>query len=182
MPELWHSIHPTGPGQLGVSERGIIALVTAGIGVWLSLREAKEDAREKAAAEITAVRTDVDDLEDDVTEARRYAVSLRRILVEHARGKGRFKRDGGQRVHPDLDALAAGGSTEDLLALHDALDQLTAHDPVKARLVELRYFAGLTLEQAAQCLDLSLSTADRAWRYARAWLYPAMGGEEKREK
>jgi RNA polymerase sigma factor (TIGR02999 family) len=108
--------------------------------------------------------------------------AMRRILVEHARGKGRRKRGGGQREHPDLDALVAGGSAEDLLALHDALDRFAAHDPVKARLVELRFFAGLTLEQAAECLDISPSTADRAWRYARAWLYAAMSGEESEKK
>ena len=70
------------------------------------------------------------------------AQAMRRILVEHARGKGRRKRGGGRREHPDLDALTAGGPAEDLLALHDALDEFAAHDPVKARLVELRFFAG----------------------------------------
>jgi len=108
------------------------------------------------------------------------AQAMRRILVEHARGRGRRKR--GRREHPDLDALAAGGPAEDLLALHDALEQFAAHDPVKARLVELRFFAGLTLEQAAECLDISLSTANRAWRYARAWLYTAMSGDESEKK
>jgi RNA polymerase sigma factor (TIGR02999 family) len=110
------------------------------------------------------------------------AQAMRRILVEHARGKGRRKRGGGRREHPDLDALAGGGPVEDLLALHDALEQFAAHDPVKARLVELRFFAGLTLEQAADCLDISPSTADRAWRYARAWLYTAMAGDESEKK
>jgi RNA polymerase sigma factor (TIGR02999 family) len=110
------------------------------------------------------------------------AQAMRRILVEHARGKGRRKRGGGRREHPDLDALAAGGSAEDLLALHDALERFAAHDPVKARLVELRFFAGLTLEQAAECLDVSLSTTNRAWRYARAWLYTAMSDDESGKK
>jgi RNA polymerase sigma factor (TIGR02999 family) len=110
------------------------------------------------------------------------AQAMRRILVEHARGKGRRKRGGGRREHPDLDALAAGGPVEDLLALHDALERFSAHDPVKSRLVELRFFAGLTLEQAAGCLDVSLSTANRAWRYARAWLYAAMSDDEAEKK
>jgi RNA polymerase sigma factor (TIGR02999 family) len=106
------------------------------------------------------------------------AQAMRRILVEHARAKGRVKRGGGRpREYPDLDALAADAPAEDLLALHDALERFAAHDPVKARLVELRFFAGLTLEQAAGCLDISLSTADRAWRFARAWLYDAMSGD-----
>jgi len=109
--------------------------------------------------------------------------AMRRILVEAARAKGCRKRGGGRRrEHPDLDALDVGGPAEDLLALHDALEQFAAHDPVKARLVELRFFAGLTLEQAAECLDISPSTADRAWRYARAWLYAAMAGDESEKK
>src|SRR2546429_370479 len=87
-----------------------------------------------------------------------------------------------ERGDPDLDALAAGGPAEDPLALHDALERFDAHAPLKAGLVELRSFAGLTLEQAAECLDISLSTADRAWRYARAWLYTAMAGGESEKK
>jgi DNA-directed RNA polymerase specialized sigma24 family protein len=62
--------------------------------------------------------------------------------------------------------------------LHEALEQFAAHDPLKAKLVELRFFAGLTLAEAAECLDISLSTADRAWRYARAWLYACMAGDD----
>src|SRR5262245_53253752 len=111
------------------------------------------------------------------------AQAMRRILVENARAKGRRKRGGDRRrEHPDLDALAAGGPAEPLPALHDALDQFAAHDAMKAKLVELRFFAGLTLEQAANCLDISLSTADRSWRYARAWLYTAMAGDQSEKK
>jgi RNA polymerase sigma factor (TIGR02999 family) len=107
------------------------------------------------------------------------AEAMRRILVETARRKGREKHGGGRRrEHADLDALNANAPAEELLALHDALEQLSAHDPLKARLVELRFFGGLTLAQAAECLDISLSTADRAWRYARAWLYNAMSGDD----
>ena len=111
------------------------------------------------------------------------AEAMRRILVENARRKGREKHGGGrQREHPDLDALGAADSPEELLALHDALERFAAHDPVKAKLVELRFFAGLTLEQAAECLGISLSTADRGWRYARAWLYAAMAGDDSGKK
>ena len=108
------------------------------------------------------------------------AEAMRRILVENARRKGREKHGGGRhREQPDLDAVvAAEESDENLLSLHEALEQFAAHDPVKAKLVELRFFAGLTLEQAADCLDMSLSTADRAWRYARAWLYKVMSGND----
>jgi DNA-directed RNA polymerase specialized sigma24 family protein len=62
------------------------------------------------------------------------------------------------------------------------VEQFAVHDRQKAKLVELRFFAGLTLEQAAQCLDISLSTADRGLRYARAWLYPAMAGGDSETK
>jgi RNA polymerase sigma factor (TIGR02999 family) len=111
------------------------------------------------------------------------AEAMRRILVENARRKGRQKHGGGRkREHPDLDALSASEDPSDILALHGALEQFALRDPVKAKLVELRYFGGLTLEQAAGCLDISLSTADRGWRYARAWLYAAMTGADPEKK
>jgi RNA polymerase sigma factor (TIGR02999 family) len=107
------------------------------------------------------------------------AEAMRRILVENARRKGRVKHGGRvARQAVDLDRLAAAPD-QDLLDLHDALDRLAAHDPVKAKLVELRFFTGLTLPEAAACLGISPSTADRAWRYARAWLYAAMTDAKK---
>jgi RNA polymerase sigma factor (TIGR02999 family) len=110
------------------------------------------------------------------------AESMRRILVENARRKGRHKHGGGRRrEHPDLDALGASGSPQEILNLHGALEEFALHDPLKAQLVELRFFGGLTLAQAAECLDISPSTADRAWRYARAWLYAAMAGADPEE-
>jgi RNA polymerase sigma factor (TIGR02999 family) len=106
------------------------------------------------------------------------AQAMRRILVDHARQKDRDKRGGGwKKVEGDLDELLQGGMDREVLGLHEALEALAAHDPVKAKLVELRFFGGLTLEQAAECLEISLSTADRSWRYARAWLYAAMAEE-----
>jgi RNA polymerase sigma factor (TIGR02999 family) len=111
------------------------------------------------------------------------AEAMRRILVENARRKGRRKHGGGlRREHPDLDALSADGLPHELLALNEALEKFELHDPLKAKLVELRFFGGLTLEDAAACLGISLSTADRAWRYARAWLYVAMNGPDPGEK
>jgi RNA polymerase sigma factor (TIGR02999 family) len=107
------------------------------------------------------------------------AEAMRRILVENARRRGREKHGGGRvREHAELDDLSLGESPRELLALHEALEQFALHDPVKAKLVELRFFGGLTMVQAAECLEISLSTADRAWRYARAWLYAAMAGAE----
>jgi RNA polymerase sigma factor (TIGR02999 family) len=111
------------------------------------------------------------------------AEAMRRILVETARRKGRRKHGGGKRREPaDLDALTADDPAEYVLAVHEALQRFAAHDPVKAKLVELRFFGGLTLEQAAECLHISPSTADRGWRYARAWLHAAMAGDEPEKK
>jgi RNA polymerase sigma factor (TIGR02999 family) len=111
------------------------------------------------------------------------AEAMRRILVDNARRKRREKHGGErQREHAELDALDISGPPEEILALHEALEELARHDPLKARLVELRFFGGLTLVQAADCLGVSPSTADRAWRYARAWLYDAMDGADHEEK
>ena len=74
-----------------------------------------------------------------------------------------------------LDAVAAPEPDENLLALDEALKKLAAQDPVKAKLVELRYFAGLTSDQAAEVLGIAASTADRHWVYARAWLRAEVG-------
>jgi RNA polymerase sigma factor (TIGR02999 family) len=100
------------------------------------------------------------------------AEAMRRILVESARRKHRLKR-GGDRQRVDLQAVEAAASdrSEDLLALDEALELLAAEDRQKADLVKLRYFAGLSVAEAACCLGLSRATADRYWAYARAWLY-----------
>jgi RNA polymerase sigma factor (TIGR02999 family) len=99
------------------------------------------------------------------------ATAMRRILIERARHKKRLIHGGGRRhqeLHPDL--IAAPEPDEELLALDAALAKLAERDPVKAHLVELRYFAGLTGDQTAKILGISPSTADRHWVYARAWL------------
>jgi RNA polymerase sigma factor (TIGR02999 family) len=96
---------------------------------------------------------------------------MRRILIENARRKQSLKRGGGHR-RIDLDGVevAVDGPSEELLALDEALDRLAEKDRVKADLVKLRYFAGLTCEQAAKLLGIAHSTADEHWAYARAWL------------
>jgi RNA polymerase sigma factor (TIGR02999 family) len=99
------------------------------------------------------------------------ATAMRRILIERARQKKRAIHGGGrqcQELQPDM--AAAPEPDEDLLALDAALDKLAERDSVKARLVELRYFAGLTSDQAAEIMGISPSTADRHWVFARAWL------------
>jgi RNA polymerase sigma factor (TIGR02999 family) len=103
------------------------------------------------------------------------ATAMRRILIDNARRKRTQKRGGGRQRQP-LDGLAAPVPDEELLALDEALEQLAAKDPQKARLVELRYFAGLTGAEAAEVLGISASTADRYWAYARAWLQTAVRG------
>ena len=99
------------------------------------------------------------------------AEAMRRILVENARRKRRLKHGGGrqrQEVHADL--VAAPQPDEAILAVDAALAKLAQRDALKARLVELRYFAGLTGDQAAEILGISPSSADRHWVFARAWL------------
>jgi RNA polymerase sigma factor (TIGR02999 family) len=97
---------------------------------------------------------------------------MRHILVDQARRKHSQKR-GGASKRVDLEQVAAAtpDRPDDVLALHEALELLGKHDPVKAELVQLRYFAGLSLEEAAELLGISRATADRYWRYARTWLY-----------
>ena len=100
------------------------------------------------------------------------AESMRRILIDNARKKQRLKR-GGDRVRMELmdGDLSMEEDPDNLIALDDALKKLAEKDPTKADLVKLRYFAGLTIEQAAQLLNISTATAKRYWTYARAWLY-----------
>jgi RNA polymerase sigma factor (TIGR02999 family) len=108
------------------------------------------------------------------------AGAMRRILIDQARRK-QSEKHGGGCVRRQLLEMPGSEPDEELLALNDALEQLAAEDPVKARLVELRYFAGLTNDQAAEVLGISPSTADRHWAYARAWLQTAVrGGSDER--
>lgn len=99
------------------------------------------------------------------------AEAMRRILVENARRK-KSAKGGGQLERVDLDdrQLATPGRNIDLIALDEALDKLAAHDPRKAELVKLRFFAGLSICQAAESLGISESTADADWAYAKSWL------------
>lgn len=100
------------------------------------------------------------------------AEAMRRILIENARRKQRL-RHGGKQEKVDLSevALAIEPPSEDLIVLDKALTELAKIDQSKADIVKLRYFAGLTLEQAAEALDISPSTAQRRWIYAKAWLF-----------
>ncbi len=104
------------------------------------------------------------------------AEAMRRILVESAKRKQSLKRGGQlQRVDLDEDRIEAPTRSIDLIALDEALNELAVHDPRKAELVKLRYFAGLTISQAANALQISESTADADWAYAKSWLRVRIG-------
>ena len=108
------------------------------------------------------------------------AEALRRILVDNARRK-RSRKRGGDRARQELDPsrVAAPGVSEDLLALDEAMNKLTAAEPHVAELVQLRYFTGLTVPQAAEILGVSPRTADSYWAYARSWLlHELQGGDD----
>jgi RNA polymerase sigma factor (TIGR02999 family) len=106
------------------------------------------------------------------------ATAMRRILANHARDRGRLKR-GGDAVRVPIDEAldAADERGVDLAALDEALERLAALDPRKARVVELRFYAGLTTEQAASALGVSTPTVKRDWDFARTWLMREMGGD-----
>jgi RNA polymerase sigma factor (TIGR02999 family) len=104
------------------------------------------------------------------------AEAMRRILVENARRKGRLKRGGGRhRVDLDKANVGVDDPADELIALDEALTELSNEHPENGRLVNLRFFAGLTMEEAASAMGISISTADRQWAFARAWLYRRMG-------
>lgn len=105
------------------------------------------------------------------------AEAMRRILVENARRRASQKRGGGRgRVNLEIAAPAIPEAGDDLLALNEALDRLAETDADAAKLVNLRYFAGLTLPQAAEALGIAPRSADRLWAYARAWLLRTLHG------
>jgi RNA polymerase sigma factor (TIGR02999 family) len=105
------------------------------------------------------------------------ATAMRRILVDHARAHARDKRGGGVMITSLAADLPAPGPDLDVLALDDALERLAALDPQQARVVELRYFAGLTIEEAAAALGISTGTVKREWVVAKAWLYRELRAE-----
>jgi RNA polymerase sigma factor (TIGR02999 family) len=98
------------------------------------------------------------------------AMAMRRILIDAARRK-LSQKHGGDRRRQEINEIAGPEPDEELLALDEALAKLAANEPVKASVVELRYFGGLTNDQAAEVLGISPATADRYWAYARAWLF-----------
>lgn len=108
---------------------------------------------------------------------------MRRVLIDHARRHGRLRRGGGQQKITLIEAreVLSSNVPADLVALDDALTALAAIDRRKALIVEMRFFAGLTLEEVAEALEISRSTAVREWQRARAWLYRELRPESARE-
>ena len=109
------------------------------------------------------------------------AEAMRRILIENARRK-RAVRHGGGKARLDINEIeiAAAGKDDELLAVSDALEKLVARDKRKAELVKLRYFVGLTTQEAADVLGISVPTADRWWSFCRAWLFEEIERVQKR--
>jgi RNA polymerase sigma-70 factor, ECF subfamily len=105
------------------------------------------------------------------------AQAMRRLLVDHARARKQLKRDGGERVTLTANIREVESSTVDILELNDALDQLAALDARQVRVVELRYFAGLSVEETAEALGISVATVKRDWTVARAFLRRALRDE-----
>jgi len=108
------------------------------------------------------------------------AEAMRRILVENARRKGRIKRGGAlRRIDLESADLVTSAVPDDLLDLDDALTRLSAEEPEAAQVVKLRLFAGLSINEAAEMLEMSRSTAYDHWAYARAWLHSALCGPQE---
>ena len=109
--------------------------------------------------------------------------AMRRILVERARRQRRLRHGGAhRRVEFDADEIPVEVPSVNLMALDEALDRLAAEDPPKAELVKLRFFAGLSEQEAADVLGISRATAARHWAYARAWLFDSLRDEEEAKK
>ena len=107
------------------------------------------------------------------------AEAMRRILVERARRRGRQRHGGGRkRVNLEEACALVQPRSDDLLALDEALTRLAARDPLRAELVKLRFFAGLTTAEAAEVLGVSVATADRWWTFARTWLYATLAADD----
>jgi RNA polymerase sigma factor (TIGR02999 family) len=106
------------------------------------------------------------------------AEAMRRILIENARHKRSLKQGGDyRRLDLDASAIYTDGPADSLLAVSEALDKLALEDPQKAELVKLRFFAGLSVQEAADALGISRATADRYWAFAKVWLYCEISGE-----
>lgn len=149
-------------------------------GAWMAHEQAGQTLDATALVHEAYLRLVGDESERRFTNRQHFfrmaATAMRRILIDRARRK-RTRKHGGGRQRRQLDAVAARQPDEELLAVDTALEKFAVCDPLKAKLVELRFFAGLTGAQAAQVLGISSATAGRWWSYARAWLQTEMQGD-----
>lgn len=157
LPQIYAELRRLAAAKLAVEGPGHTLNATALVHeAWLKLAEASIEWQDRSHFLRTA------------------ATAMRRILVDRARAKLSAKRDGGPRV--ELADFPAPLPDDELLALDDALDKLAATRPDHARLVELRFFVGMSGDEAAAALGISPATADRQWRFARAWLQVELKG------
>jgi len=106
------------------------------------------------------------------------AEAMRRLLIDHARGKSRQKRGGGIKTSIlDVEQLAVEGSEDEIMALDEAVRRLEEREPDAAKIVKLRFYAGLSVDETAETLGVSSRTVKREWQYARAWLYRELSKE-----
>jgi RNA polymerase sigma factor (TIGR02999 family) len=151
LPQVYDQLRKLAAGKLAHEKPGDTLSATALVHeAWLKLADASVDWQDRTHFLRTA------------------ATAMRRILVDPARAKQAAKRDGGSRV--ELADFATPLTDPQLIALDDALNRLAEIKPDHAKLIELRFFGGLTGDEAAAALGISAATADRQWRYARAWL------------
>lgn len=159
LPEVYDELRRLAAARLAREKPGHTLDATALVHeAWLRLAEASVDWRDRNHF------------------LRVAATAMRRILVDQARAKKAVRRGGGAAIRVDGIEVALPVPDADLAELSDALDRLAAIKPDHARLVELRYFAGLTGDEAAGAIGVSPATADRMWRYARAWLQVEIAG------
>jgi RNA polymerase sigma factor (TIGR02999 family) len=162
LPQVYEELRRLAANKLANEAPGQTLQTTALVHeAWLSLA-GKTDSQWKNRAHFLAAAAD----------------AMRHILIDNARRKQRVRHGGGlQRVNLDQVELAAATDDETLLRVDEALRKFAAEDPAKAQLVKFRYFAGLSIPEAAEALGMSESTAKRAWAYARAWLYEELRKE-----
>jgi RNA polymerase sigma factor (TIGR02999 family) len=174
-------------GDVGSSER-LLPLVYAELKRLASQRLKRERAGQ--TLQTTALVHEAYLRLVDVEKAQRWnsvghffgaaAEAMRRILVEGARRRKRVKHGGGRRrADVEIDELPMRMTSEELLALDEALVALAQEDPLSVQIVNLRYFAGLTMDRVAACVGLPVRTAERYWAFARAWLRSRVGGEPR---
>lgn len=158
LPQVYDQLRKLAAAKLAAEKPGHTLDATALVHeAWLKLADASVDWSDKTHFLRTA------------------ATAMRRILVDQTRAKLTGKRDGGERV--ELTELPGSMPDDQMLALDAALEKLTLTKPDHAKLIELRFFVGLTMDEAAVVLGVSPATADRMWRFARAWLQVEVGSQ-----